>query len=299
MEMAETKVNQGIFYGGWAVLAAGAALALCACFCGRAPKITWRYDTMDGHRTGATCVTSEHPEAALGTFDDEGYVTPSGVRYADDSPVTRIALSLSEVQPRMAHLKEVVGHSAREMQNLRTQPDLPLGNLFADVLRARGSKDFRVPMDFAITNYGGIRVPMPKGAVTLEDITSMFPFKNYMCWCEMKGRGLISLFEQLAGTLAFQPISGARVVVKDHQLVSAEIGGKPIDPDRVYHVTSIDFLLDGGDKINLGALSEKVTLSHVLLKDVMLDYIRDCEAKGIVIDAASDGRVIMEESSDE
>lgn len=297
--MAETKVNNWVYYLGWAVLAAGLLLAAGTFFCGYGPRIAWRYYTMDGHRTGATCVTAEHPEASLGVFDDEGYVTPSGVRYADDNPVSQIALALTEVQPKMAHLKEVVGHSAREMLNSRTVPDIPLGNLFADILRERGSKEFKVPMDFAITNYGGIRVPMPKGAVTLEDITSMFPFKNYVCWCEMKGSGLTSLLEQLAGTQAFQPVSGVRVVVKDHQLVSAEVGGAPIDPDRIYHVTTIDFLLDGGDKINIGALSEKVTLSHLLLKDVMLDYVRDCESKGIVIDAASDGRVIMEESSDE
>ena len=60
-------------------------------------------------------------------------------------------------------------------------------------------------------------------------------------------------------------------------------------------MATIDFLLDGGDKINMGALSEEVTLTHLLLKDVMLDYVRDCEAKGIVIDAAPDGRVIMED----
>jgi hypothetical protein len=33
----------------------------------------------------------------------------------------------------------------------------------------------------------------------------------------------------------------------------------------------------------------------VLLKDVMLDYIKDCESKGKEIDSAPDGRVIMED----
>ena len=122
----------------------------------------------------------------------------------------------------------------------------------------------------------------------------MFPFKNYLCYVQMKGSNLTKLLEQLAGTKAFQATSGARVKVKDHQLVEATVGGKPIDPNRLYNVASIDFLLDGGDRIALGALAEKVTLTHVLLKDVMLDYVKDCESKGIVIKGAADGRVVME-----
>ena len=73
------------------------------------------------------------------------------------------------------------------------------------------------------------------------------------------------------------------------------MGGKPIDPDRIYNVTTIDFLLDGGDQLRIGALAESVTLSHVLLKDVMLDYVQECEAKGILVEGKADGRVKMED----
>lgn len=269
-----------------------ASLLLCmAC----APKVQWKAVPMDGHRSGAVSLTAENIDTGLGTFDDEGYVTPSGVRYAEDSDVAQVAQVLMEVQPKMAGLKQVIGHSARMMMNDRDNPDLPLGNLFADIMRAYGSKYFGVPMDFAMCNFGGIRVPMPEGAVTLEDISSMFPFKNYMCYCKVRGNNLKLLFEQLAGTKAFQPISGATVRVKAHELESALVGGQPIDPDRLYHVTTIDFLLDGGDGIRLGALSEEVQLTHVLLKDVMLDYVQSMEAEGKIIDAAADGRVIMED----
>ena len=258
------------------------------------PEISWKRVPMDGHRVGAKCVTAENVKTALGSFWEEGYLAPNGKSFPEDSPVPEIASSLMEVQPHMAALKVVVGHSARMMMNLRTEPDLPLANLFADVLRQRCSKEMKVPVDFSVTNYGGIRCPMPEGAVTLDDIASMFPFKNYLAFVRMKGSNLTKLLEQLSAKEAFQAISGARVLVKDHQLVSAEVGGKPIDPNRIYNVATIDFLLDGGDRIAIGALSEKVVLTRVLLRDVMLDYVRDCEKRGIVIDAAADGRVVME-----
>ena len=261
------------------VLAAAVAVVATAC----APKIDYRLVPMDGHRAGAQPVTVENQDTALGTFDDDRYVTPSGLTFDEDSPVAEVAEALMEVQPRLVSL------------NLRTDPDLPLGNLFADALRAYGSELFKVPMDFAVTNFGGIRVPMPKGAVTMEDISSMFPFKNYVCYVKMKGSALTELFEQLAGTKAFQATSGATIRVKDHKLVSALVGGEPIDPGRIYNVTTIDFLLDGGDKLNIGALAEDVTLSTVLLKEVMLWYVKGKEAKGEIIEAKADGRVIMED----
>ena len=63
----------------------------------------------------------------------------------------------------------------------------------------------------------------------------------------------------------------------------------------MYNVISIDFLLDGGDGIRLGAVADKVVLSRVLIRDLILDYIEDCEKKGIVLAGKSDGRVIMED----
>ena len=73
------------------------------------------------------------------------------------------------------------------------------------------------------------------------------------------------------------------------------MGGKPIDPDKVYNVATIDFLLSGGDQIAIGALAEDVVLSPVLVRDVMLEYVRKAEAAGIVLDGKKDGRVIMED----
>lgn len=292
--MAQNEIRPALNAVVWVLLALGVLLAIRQARQGSAPEISWQRVAMDGHRTGAQCVTAENLDTALGTFTDDGYTAPSGIVFPEDSPVPEIASIMMDAQPRLSVLKVVVGHSARMMMNLRTDPDLPLGNLFADILRERGSRDFKVPMDFAVTNFGGIRCPMPEGAITLEDIQSMFPFKNYMCYVQMKGSNLLRLLEQLAGTKAFQAVSGVRVKVKDHQLVEALIGGKEIDPGKIYNVTTIDFLLDGGDRIAIGALAEKVVLTRTLLKDVMLDYVKECEAKGIVVDGAADGRVVME-----
>ena len=213
--MAQAKVNNSLaWYLGWALIIVGAVFAGAQAMKEDGLKVEWRRVAMDGHRTGAQPVTSDNIPQALGTFTDEGYMCPSGACYMDDSPVAQEAAELLEVQPQLAHLKKVIGHSAGMYMNLRNQPDLPLGNLVADIFRAYGSRYFKVPMDFAITNYGGIRTPMPAGAVTLEDIGSMFPFKNYLCYAQLRGSSLTTLLEQLAGTKAFQAVSGCRTLAR-------------------------------------------------------------------------------------
>lgn len=275
-----------------AKLAALSLLVLAACSQG--PEMGWKRVWMDGSRTGVVAVTAENVDTALGTFEDDAYVAPNGRRFTGGA-TPEVAAMLMEVQPRMAHLKEVVGHSARMMENLRTQPDLPLANFVADALRERASDYFGKPMDFAVINYGGIRIPMPEGAVILDDIEAMFPFKNYMCYAAVRGSNLRRLLEQLAKTDAFQAVSGCRVKVKAHELVEAEIGGAPIDPDRLYNVATIDFLLSGGDQIAIGALAEDVVLTPVLVREVVLDHIKAMEAEGKIIDVQKDGRVILED----
>ena len=275
-----------------AKLVALSLLALVACS-QKGPQMTWKRVAMDGSRTGVVPVTAENVDTALGTFEDD-YIAPNGKPFTDGA-TPEVAMLLMEAQPRMARLKEVVGHSARMLENLRTEPDLPLGNIVADALREKGSEYYKVPMDFAVTNYGGIRIPLPEGPVLMDDIEAMFPFKNYMCYAKVRGKNLQRLLEQLAKTKAFQAVSGCRVKVKAHELVEAEVSGKPIDPNRLYHITTIDFLLSGGDQIAIGALAEDVVLSPVLIRDVMLEHVRKLEAAGQVIDGQKDGRVVMED----
>ena len=279
MEMAKAKLT--------------ALCLLAAVSCSQGPRMEWKRVPMDGSRTGVVPVTAENVDTALGTFEDD-YIAPNG-RHFTEGATPEVAALLMDVQPKMGHLKEVVGHSARLLVNIRTEPDLPLGNIVADALREKGSSYFKVPMDFAISNYGGIRNPLPEGAILMDDVEAMFPFKNYMCYAKVRGSNLQRLLEQLAKTQAFQAVSGCKVKVKAHELVEAEVGGEPIDPNRLYNVTTIDFLLSGGDGIAIGALAEDVVLTDVLVKDVMLEYFQKMEAEGKVIDGQKDGRVIMED----
>ena len=209
------------------IIIVGSVLAIS---CSQGPRMEWKRVPMDGSRTGVVAVNAENVDTALGAFEDD-YIAPNG-RHFTDGATPEVAAMLMEVQPKMAHLKKVVGHNARFMDNPRTECDLPIGNLVADALRAKAADYFQVPVEFALTNYGGIRIPMPEGAVTLDDIESMFPFKNYMCLAKLRGSELTRLLEQLAKTPAFQAVSGCRVKVTHRPETPVQRGHDRFPPLR-------------------------------------------------------------------
>lgn len=277
----------------WAVEIALIALAFCSSR-ESGPQISWRRVLMDGSRTGVKSLAVDNMDGTLGTFNGEEYISPNGTHFTEGA-TPRAAALLRDAQPSMARLKEIVGHSASELDNPRDECDLPLGNLIVDMIRKGASEYFRTPVDVGLLNYGGIRIPLPKGVVTLEDMESMFPFKNYLVLAKIKGKNLKRLFDQLAKTDAFMAVSGVKVHVKNHEITELLIGGKPLDEKKVYTLATLDFLLDGGDGVAVGAIADDVKLSRKLIRETVLEQVRKCEAAGQVLDGKKDGRVIMED----
>ena len=277
----------------WAIEIALIALAFCSSR-ESGPQISWRRVLMDGSRTGVKSISAEDMAGTLGTFEGGEYTSPNGTHFTDGATPKAAAL-LRDAQPSMARLKEIVGHSASELDNPRDECDLPLGNLIVDMIRKGASEYFRTPVDVGLLNYGGIRIPLPKGVVTLEDMESMFPFKNYLVLAKIKGKNLKRLFDQLAKTESFMAVSGVKVHVKNHEITELLIGGKPLDEKKVYTLATLDFLLDGGDGVAVGAIADDVKLSRKLIRETVLEQVRKCEAAGQVLDGKKDGRVIMED----
>ncbi len=154
----------------WAIEIALIALAFCSSR-ESGPQISWRRVLMDGSRTGVASLAVDNLDGTLGTFNGEEYISPNGTHFTDGATPKAAAL-LRDAQPSMARLKEIVGHSASELDNPRDECDLPLGNLIVDMIRKGASEYFRTPVDVGLLNYGGIRIPLPKGVISSVSSTS-------------------------------------------------------------------------------------------------------------------------------
>ena len=258
-----------------------------------AQEYKWQNDALDGSRTGCTSPSKDNVTEALGTFKGGKYVAPNGKTYKKNSIVAKTAKVVLDAQPAMARVKDVVGYSTEAMS--ARYPESALSNWFIDLLMARTEVLAGKKVYLGVANFGGIRVDMPKGDIILDDMLSMFPFKNQLAYVELTGKQVRTMLETMAAG-RFQVLGGVRVVAEDGKLVSAEVAGEPIDDDKVYGVATISFLLTGGDGLALGenALNVKVFEDEDII-DAVLAFVNAETAAGRPIEYKADGRVTVKD----
>lgn len=256
-----------------------------------AQEYSWKSVPVDGSRTGCISPSKDNVREALGYFKGGKYIAPDGSVYKRNSAVARTARVVLDAQPKMARVKDVIGHSKEAM--VVSYPESALSNWFVDLLMAKVEKLAGKKVDIGIGNFGGIRIDMPQGDIILDDMLSMFPFKNQLVYVEHSGKQIRSILEEMAAG-RFQVLGGVRVVAEDGKLVSAEIGGEPLDDDRTYGMATISFLMTGGDGLTLADKALSVTVfEDVDIIDAVLEYVYAETAAGRDIGYKTDGRVVV------
>ena len=244
----------------WIIIASFALLCLC-CSCG--PKgyqsYTWEYHEMDER------------------FDNG----------ADTAAVAAIA----KYDSSMAALQEIICYSNDVYA--KEKPESGLSNFMVDALRDFAEQYSGEKIDVGLTNFGGIRTELPKGAIRVYDIYAISPFNNYLTILSVKGSTLRNLFSRMAERGSYQPLSGVTMKVVDRKIKECLVGGKPLDNERLYKVATIDFLVTGGDGIDFGNGIEFRGDTGVTLRDALIEILKQKMAAGEVLDLKKDGRIVV------
>ena len=254
---------------------------------------SWKHVPVDGRLTGCVAPSKDNVDQTTGTIIKGKYHAPNGKVYKRNSVVTKTAKVVLDAQPTMARVKEVIGYSTNPMA--AEYPESALSNWFIDILMKKTEQLTGKPVHIGITNFGGIRVTMPQGEILLDDMLSMFPFKNYLTYVEHTGKQIRTILEEMAAR-RFEVLGGVRVVAENGKLISVEIAGEPLDDEKVYGVATISFLLEGGDNLTLSknALSVKV-YDDMPIIDAVLEHIKAETAAGRPIESQTDGRVVIKD----
>ena len=153
--------------------------------------------------------------------------------------------------------------------------------------------------DVKKVNFGGVRMNMPKGNITLDDVMSMFPFRNNLCYVALKGRYIREIVEKMAKT-EFQILGGIRCEAKGGRLMSMTIGDEPVDDEKIYGVCTISFLLDGGDNLRVAKNASEVIITDKYIFDAILPRVEatldkplEYKMDGRVRLYAEDGNIIL------
>ena len=190
----------------------------------------------------------------------------------------------------------VVGRSARYMTARR--PEGTLSNLLPDIL-VWAAKDYNETPDFGVYNMGGVRADLPKGNVTYGDVLDVAPFENKIAFITLSGADVLELFAQMAAVGGEGVSHSVRMAITpDGRLLRATIGGQPVDPQRDYRVTTIDYLLGGTDKMEAFKKGRNINSPQDSLNNtrfIIMDYFRQMQKQNREVDAQLEGRVVIEQ----
>ena len=238
-----------------------AALLLCLCSCERKgfSAYSWEYHELDA------------------SYDRGGNAA--------------VQEAIAKYDSLMGPLQEIVCYSKAVYD--KEAPESAFSNFAADALRQFAEEYSEQKIDIGLLNFGGIRAEMPKGAVRVYDMMSIFPFENFVTVLDVEGSGLKRMFNKMASRGDVEVLSGVRLKIDDTNLVECLVGGKPIDAIKIYSVATIDFLVTGGDGIDFGNSVLVRCDTNVLLRDAITYVLRKKLAAGETLDLKRDGRIVM------
>ena len=187
---------------------------------------------------------------------------------------------------------EAVTNEGKPIRIIR-RAETNLGDLCADAYLDQSGADI------AFVNGGGIRVSIPKGDITLNDILKVHPFGNAMCVIEVTGQQILDALEWGAHAVpgengGFLQVAGLTYEIHtylesscvqdentmfagvdgEYRVKNVMVGGEPLDLEKTYTLASHNYMLkNGGDGYSMfegcNVLQDEVKLDN----QVLIDYI--------------------------
>jgi len=187
----------------------------------------------------------------------------------------------------------VVGEVANDMP-VASRPECEISNLLADVLVWAGKAYGEQPV-MSVYNMGGIRAPLVKGKVTYGDVLDVAPFENRICFLTLDGTQLLELCREIAATGGEGVSRGVEIVMTpDRKLVSARLHGQAIDPQQSYRIATINYLLEGNDKMYVMREGKDVLAPldpSNNTRFIIMNYFREQMAQGKKVSSRIEGRI--------
>ena len=188
------------------------------------------------------------------------------------------------------YTERVVGTVLHPLDDPRAE--CGLGNMIVDGLLEYGrSQNWK--SDVSFYNMAGVRAPLPAGNVTYGQLYEVLPFTNVVMSLDMTGTQLRSVFEAASGSAGRLHVGGASFTYRfenpaGQRLLSATVGGKPLDDARLYRVVTIDYLYGGGD-----GHTEFKDATNVIYGDIEVDAVAAYMTAHSPLDPKVEGRIVQ------
>ena len=187
-----------------------------------------------------------------------------------------------------AEMNEEIGTLKSDLY--KAKPESGLTNLVADILFSQGNKLYNNNIDFAVYNYGGVRIDnLPQGSITKEKIFELLPFENFATVVTLDGQSTARLIQKIVDEGGW-PVSGIRFVIKEKKAGNIFIGDAPFDSTRSYHIIMNDYMANGGDNLDF-LPGHPAEVLGITVRDMVIEFFRKEKNAGRMVSAQSDGRI--------
>lgn len=187
-------------------------------------------------------------------------------------------------------MNEVIGFN--EMEMVKAKPSSSLTNWFTDVVFEEMSKLVTDSLDFAIQNYGGIRLnSIGAGEITVGKVYEIMPFDNIAYIMEVKGSIVQELFDKMAYSGGWPVSKNVYFEIAYGKAKNVKIKGQPLEDDKIYYAVVPDYVAIGGDNMDMFEDS-KYHNTEVFIRDLLINHLRQQYAKGIHIKPDNKPRII-------
>ena len=178
-------------------------------------------------------------------------------------------------------MSKVIAKSTSDLLNIRYKGKIDqerskeanLARVCADYIHGTAKQwieqNTNYKVDFTISNYGGFRVSLFAGIITLGQIFELSPFDNEIVIVQLSGLQMDTLLNQIAQKGGC-PISNAEIKISNDHWVDFKINGNNFDSRRTYWVATNDFMQQGGDGFTALKYPLKKIQTGILVRDALI-----------------------------
>jgi len=171
-------------------------------------------------------------------------------------------------------LGKVLGKTTVELDHDRYAGPSLLGEWSCEVMREK------VGVQIAMTNGGGLRVPVPAGDITAGILYEVMPFDNTLYTMKLSGADVKANIEHgiLNEEIGWIQISGVMVTYNKEAEAGNRItsmvlaDGTPVELDKYYTVVTNDFMFTGGDKYNFSNSKDGLD-TFIPIRDALMEAV--------------------------
>jgi len=200
-------------------------------------------------------------------------------------------------------LGKVLGKTTVDLDHDRYAGPSLLGEWACEIMKDKAG------VQIAMTNGGGLRVPVPAGDITAGILYEVMPFDNTLYTMKLSGADVKANIEHgiMNDDIGWVQISGVRATYNSKAEAGNRItsmvleDGTPIEIDKYYTVVTNDFMFTGGDNYNFENSKDGLD-TFIPIRDALMEAV---EKAGVIspvkqnwLSEAKSGKIYVVEVGD-